>query len=101
MDQFQLLDKGKEELKSAKIMSMELYAMTSGTDLMVMLSADSSILQLVCNLSIQGSCLKFITPRASARVKQSVYTSVVVVIVVSTKIARSRILGICVCNRYN
>ena len=50
MDQFQLLDKGKEELKSAKIMSMELYVMTSGTDLMVMLSADSSTSQLVCNV---------------------------------------------------
>ena len=100
MDQFQLLDKGKEELKSAKIMSMERYAMTSGTDLMVMLSADSSTLQLVYNSSIKGSCLKFIIPCASARVKQSVYTSVVV-IVVSTKIARSRILGICVCCRYN
>ena len=50
MDQFQLLDKGKEELKSAKTMSMELYAMTSGTDLMVMLSADSSTSQLVCNV---------------------------------------------------
>ena len=41
MDQCQLLDKEKEELKSAKIISMELYVMTSGTDLMVMLSVDS------------------------------------------------------------
>ena len=50
MDQFQLLDKGKEELKSAKIISMELCVMTFGTDLMVMLSADSSTSLPVCNV---------------------------------------------------
>ena len=47
MDQFQPLDKEKEELKSVKIISMELCVMTSGTDLMVMLSVDSSTSQLV------------------------------------------------------
>ena len=51
MDQFQPLDKEKEELKSAKIMSMELCVMISGTDLMEMLSVDSSTLQLVCDVT--------------------------------------------------
>ena len=48
MDHLQPLDKEKEELKSAKIMSMEPYVMTSGTDLMEMLSVDNSTSQLVC-----------------------------------------------------
>ena len=48
MDQFQQLDKEKEELKSARITFMELYVMTSGTGLMEMLSVDSSTSQLVC-----------------------------------------------------
>ena len=47
MGQFQLLDRGKEELKSVRIMSMEQCAMTSGTDLMVMWFVDSSTSQLV------------------------------------------------------
>ena len=51
MDQFQPLDKEKEELKSAKIMSMELCVMISGTDLMEMLSVDSSTSQLVCDVT--------------------------------------------------
>lgn len=51
MDQFQPLDKEKEELKSAKIMSMELCVMISGTDLMGMLSVDSSTSQLVCDVT--------------------------------------------------
>ena len=62
MDQFQLLDKGKEELKSAIIMSMELCVMISGTDLMVMLSADSSTSLLVC------SVIKFKEPVSSISV---------------------------------
>ena len=49
MDHLQPLDKEKEELKSAKIMFMELCVMTSGTDLMEMLSVDSSTSQLVCH----------------------------------------------------
>ena len=49
MDQFQPLDKGKEELKSAKIMFMEQFVMTSGIDLMEMLSVDSSTSLLVCD----------------------------------------------------
>ena len=48
MDLFQPLDKEKEGLKSAKTMSMELCVMTFGTDLIVMLSVDSSTSQLVC-----------------------------------------------------
>lgn len=51
MDRFQPLDKEKEELKSAKIMSMELCVMISGTDLMEMLSVDSSTSQLVCDVT--------------------------------------------------
>ena len=51
MDQFQPLDKEKEELKSAKIISMELCVMISGTDLMEMLSVDSSTSQLVCDVT--------------------------------------------------
>ena len=34
-------------------------------------------------------------------VKQSVYLSVVVVVIVSTKIARYHILGICACCKHN
>ena len=41
-------------------------------------------------------------PRAHDQgVKQSVCPSVVVVVVVGTKIARSRVLGICVCCKHN
>ena len=47
MGQFQPLDRGKEEWKSARTMSMELCAMTSGTDLMVMWFVNSSTSQLV------------------------------------------------------
>ena len=50
MDQSQPLNLGKEELKSAKTMSMELFVMTSGIDLMEMLSVDSSTSQLVCDV---------------------------------------------------
>ncbi len=51
MDQFQPLDREKEELKSVKITFMELCVMTFGTDLMVMLSVDSSTSLLVCNVT--------------------------------------------------
>ena len=41
-------------------------------------------------------------PRAHAQgVKQSVCPSVVVVVVVGTKIARSRVLGVCACCKHN
>ena len=41
-------------------------------------------------------------PRAHAQgVKQSVCMSVVVVVVVGTKIARSRVLGVCACCKHN
>ena len=42
-------------------------------------------------------CSYFITPRACARVKQSVCMTVVV----GTKIARSRVLGACACCKYD
>ena len=47
--------------------------------------------------------LNLLLPRAHAQgVKQSVFLSVViVVVVVGTKIARSRVLGICVCCKHN
>ena len=52
-----------------------------------------------CSVTQYETCL---LPRAHAQgVKQSVCTSVVLVIVVGTKIARSRVLGICACCRYN
>ena len=41
-------------------------------------------------------------PRAHAQgVKQSVCMSVVVVVVIGTKIARSRVLGVCACYKHN
>ena len=50
-----------------------------------------------------GVLLTILLPRAHAQgVKQSVCMSVVVVVVVvGTKIARSRVLGICACYKHN
>ena len=46
--------------------------------------------------------ITLLLPRAHAQgVKQSVCLSVVVVVVVSTKIARSRVIGICACYKHN
>ena len=64
-----------------------------------------NVCKLVCILQASNCTAQvIITPRACAQgVKQSVCPSVVVVVVVvvGTKIARSRVLGVCACYKHN